>query len=37
MKDEGIREIPLLKSLTLRNRTDNGLKVFDSEMDNWSE
>jgi hypothetical protein len=37
MKEEGIREIKLLQSLTLRNRTEAGLEVFDHELDNWSE
>jgi hypothetical protein len=37
MKEEGIREIKLLQSLTCRNRTEIGLEVFDSEYENWSE
>lgn len=37
MKEEGIRELKLLQSLTLRNRTEVGLDVFDHELDNWSE
>ena len=37
MKEEGIREIKLLQSLTLRNRTELGLDVFDTEYDNWSD
>ena len=37
MKEEGIREIKLLQSLTLRNRTELGLNVFDTEYDNWSD
>lgn len=37
MKEEGIREIKLLQSLTLRNRTEAGLEVFDHELDNWSD
>jgi len=37
MKDEGIREIKLLKTLTLRNRTEVGREFIDAELDNWSE
>lgn len=37
MKDEGIREVKLLQSLTLRNRTEIGRDVFDGELENWSE
>ena len=38
MKEEGIREVKLLQSLSLRNRKEpGGHEVFDQELDNWSE
>ena len=37
MKDEGIREIKLLQSLTCRNRKQDGKEILDAELDNWSD
>lgn len=37
MKDEGIREIKLLQSLSFRNRNSPGHEPVDAEMENWSK
>lgn len=37
MRDEGVREIPLKKSLICRNRYEKGLKIYDAELSSWNE
>lgn len=37
IKENGLWELPVKKSLINRNRQDRGLKVFDAELQGWAE
>ena len=37
LKEEGTRELKLHQSLLFRDRTDNGFRVEDKELDTWND